>query len=343
MIKISIENDAPELNSISLFLPQLPKYHKLISKVYKSKIVYVKQYNDGEVTHVLPMAIVHYPLLGRKIVAMPYDGSFGNVICLKESELSNGFYAFIKKYAKENKIKYIEIRSHGEDKQLKNAGFIENISLIISDVDLDKVYTQNKYIKKRKKNNKLAARYGTIVEISHKYKDMKKFYRIMSKNMRSYGTPMYPYKYFKLLWNEYYESGNMLLIKGIYKGKMVSGLILLISGKKAVLKYSAAINKFINKRLYPTMKWYAMDICRAYGCEVINMGTSFIDDKGLISAKECLGATTTPLVSYTWNIYKKNKSLTYYQSKYSWLIKLWKYQPLWLSQKLGGLFWRWFC
>ena len=68
------------------------------------------------------------------------------------------------------------------------------------------------------------------------------------------------------------------------------------------------------------------------------MGTTFADDSGLIVAKEGLGAKTIPLVTYTKSLQGKSHPLSFYQNKYRVLINLWKYQPLFLSQLLGGGF-----
>lgn len=343
MVDFRIDNEAQELEDINLFLPQQSGYHNLISKVYKNKIFYVKQLVNDEVTHILPFALISNIILGKKIVSMPFDGSFGGVIALKRYKIYDGLYNALIQFAQNHKVKYIEIRHRGKNTQLKQMGFLENVSLVISEVNLKDICNNRKYLKRKRKNNKLASKYGVKISITDEPEDMKKFYKIMSLNMRSYGTPMYPYKYFKQIWSTYHSHENMKLIKGTYKGKMVSGLLLLFSGKTAVLKYSATIQRYISKRLYPSMKWYAMDLCWQRECETLNMGTSFVDDYGLISAKEGLGAKTLPLVTYSLNMQGENKPLSYYQNKYKSFIKLWRFLPLRLSQWLGGGFWKWFC
>lgn len=343
MLKFRIDSEAHELEDDNFFLPQRPEYHTLISKVYTGKMFYAKQLVNGEVTHILPFMLISNVFLGKKIVSMPFDGSFGGPIALKQCEIYDDLYYELIEFAQAYRVNYVEIRHRDKNRQLRKLGFIENVSLIISEVDLKDICTNRKYLKKKKKNNKLASKYGIEISIADEYKDMKRFYKIMSLNMRSYGTPMYPYKYFEQIWNCYHGQENIKLIKGTYKGKMVAGLLLLLSGKTAVLKYSATIQKHISKRLYPSMKWFAMDLCWQRKCEILNMGTAFVDDYGLISAKEGLGAKTIPLVTYSFNIRVKNKPLSDYQKKFKLFIKLWKYQPLRLSQWLGGVFWKWFC
>lgn len=343
MIRIKIEESAPELENEIYYLPQRPTYHSVISEVYGGKFYYAKQFIHGEVSHILPFSVMSNPIFGKKIVSMPYDGSYGDVIRLKDYEPSDELYMEILKYAEKNKIRYVEIRSRGENSILKRLGFEDDISLIISEVNIEGVYSNPKFLRKRRKNNSLAQKYGVQVEISDNINDLKRFYKIMSLNMRSYGTPMYPPSYFYQVWSSFHDQGNVVLIKGIYNGEMVSGLLLLFSGKNAVLKYSATLNKYISKRLYPTMKWFAMDLCRERNCSILNMGTSFANDSGLIVAKEGLGAKTIPLVTYTKSLQGKSHPLSFYQNKYRVLINLWKYQPLFLSQLLGGEFWRWYC
>ncbi len=344
MLSIKIDSEANELiGNPSLALPQSYKYIDLLCKVYGHKPYFAKQYNNNKVTNILPFVVVSMPILGKKIVSLPYDGSYGDCIKLSDTDASVELYEAIMKFAKDNCIKHIDIRTRDSNHRiLKGLNFNDNIDLVISEICLDYIKENNKYIKKRKSDMRLARNHGLHIDISSDFKDMVTFYIIMSKNMRRYGTPMYPFSYFKHLWNDL-GKGELLLIKGMSGRKMISGILLFQGKEISIIKYSAALPEYMKMRPYASMNWKAIDICMENGCKALNMGTSLFNGTGLIKAKEGFGAKTVPLVSYTYDFNKKIPSLSKYRGKYSFLIKLWKYQPLFTSQLIGSLFWRWYC
>lgn len=343
LIEYKIETEANELNNESLGLCQFHSYNEMICKVYGHKIYYIKQYMDNKVTHILPLFYVSFLYLRRKLISIPYDGSFGGVISLNGQEPSKELYNYAILLGRQLKAEYIEIRSKGTDRILESMGMVKNINLIISEIYSEKVINHPKFIRKRKKDSKLAKNHNAIIEISNQYKDLKSFYKIMSTTMRGYGTPIYPFKYFSSLWKNYHASGHCVLLKGIKDGKMVSGLIILITKNIGIVKYSATYPKYIKNRYYNAMFWKAIDICLEKGCKIISFGTSFIEDTGLIKFKEGYMADSIPLISYIYEIKGKSRPLNKYIEDYKFLIKAWKRQPLITTQILGSIFWRWYC
>lgn len=343
MIEYKIETEANELNNENLALSQYHSYNKMICKIYGHRLYYIKQYVDNKVTHILPLFLVSFLYIKKKLISVPYDGSFGGVICINGQRPSKELYRQVIQFGKELKVDYIEIRTKGENQILDDMGLTKNINLIISEICSDKIMNSPKFDRKRRKDSNLAKNHNIDIVISNQYKDLKSFYKIMSTTMKGYGTPMYPYQYFKSLWNNYHASKRFLLLKGESEGNMVSGLILLITGDIGIIKYSATYPKYIKNRYYNAMFWKAIDICLEQGCKIINFGTSFVDDTGLIGFKEGFMADSIPLVSYTYELKGKNKSLNHYFHDYKFLIDAWKKQPMITSQILGNLFWRWYC
>ena len=345
MIEFRIETKANELNNTNLALTQFHSYHTMICKVYGHQLFYIKQVTDGRVTHILPVFLISYSFIRRKLISVPYDGSFGSVIYLEnlESELSVEIYYRLFDLGKKLKADFIEIRSKGLNPLLDNLNLSKNTDLIIAELSRNDIENSHLFVRKRKKDMNLANNHGAAISISNAYSDLIKYYQIMSSTMKEYGTPMYPFRYFSDLWKKYHHTNQFILLKGQYEGKMVSGLILLVTQNVGIIKYSATYPDYVKKRFYNAMYWKAIDLCLEKGCNIINFGTSFAYDEGLIKFKEGFAAKSIPLVAYSYEIKRKNKSFFEYNDKFKIIIEIWRKQPLFTSQLLGGLFWRWFC
>ena len=345
MLNIKIEESAIELlNNPYLSLSERYDYLRILSTTYGHKLFFAKQYVNNIITHIIPFTVVQNVFIGKKLISLPFDGSYGDVICLGKGEVREDLYREILTFAEKNNIMHVEIRTRNSDHSILNKmGFEKNVSLIISEIELKEVKNNNKLNRKKRSSLHISQTKGLAVSISSDINDLKTFYKIMSINMRSYGTPMYPYAYFRNMWNEFFYRGELILVKCSYKDKMVGGLLLLLGKHTSIIKYSSALSNYFFTRPYAAMNWTVIDFCIEYGCDYLNMGTSFYDDDGLISAKRGFGAHSIPLVAYTYDFNKKTKTLMQLQNKYANIIKLWKYQPLFTSQLLGKMFWKWYC
>ncbi len=345
-IKISIEEACPQLDQIqSIALTQREDYIKETCSIYKHTMVFAKQYYHNKLTNILPFTLISVPILGKKLISMPFDGSFGGAIAINKAPVSIELYRAVLDYAKEKKINLIEIRSRVEnDELLKALNFTKHESLTISELKLTNLKeNKGKLRKGHRAAIGFAEKNGLMTTVSKSYDDLKKFYQIMSINMRQFATPMYPWSYFSRMWERYMESGNFILIKSTYNGKMVSGLILLLHHNTAIYKYGAALFPYLYLRPYQGMLWKAIEISIANGCTILNMGTSFKYDKGLISFKKGFGAESFPLMAYTYSFKGQPPNIDVYLKKFGWIKNLWKYQPIKTTQLIGQLFWRWFC
>lgn len=347
MITVKIEDQLGEIQlDKGIALTQRADYIKTLCKAYGHKYKFLKQYSNNRLTHYMPFVIISLPVLGKKIVSMPYDASYGGCVNMEGIPPSEAFYKELVEFAIKNNIERIEIRlRNGNDYALEKLGFVPYKSLISSELNIfsEKINFRmctkgHKWsINKSKKN---------ALEISTDCtkKNLEEFYNLMSINMREYGTPMYPYKYFESMWDKFHSSGNLVLIEGIYKNKVISGLLLLIDMDTAIYKYGAANKKYLGLAPYHGMVWEAIKICIDRNCKTLNMGTSFLDDEGLIYFKNAFGSVSFPVYNYIFSINgERVRSVNEYRHKLEVLLKLWKWQPLFMTKWLGNLIWKWYC
>ncbi len=344
-VVFKIQGTCPQLNKVqSISLTQREDYIEENCKIYGHSMVFAKQYVNNELTHVLPFTLVKAPILGKKLVSMPFDGSFGGIINLKQAPPYGGLYQAVKNYARQEGIDFIEIRSRDNNQDLINLDFKMYKSLIISELKLSDLIENKRQLRKgHRAAIKYASRNGLYTTVSKSFADLRHFYQIMSINMRQFATPMYPWSYFNAMWKRYGETDNLVFIKSTYQGEMVSGIILLINHDIAIYKYGASLFTHLHLRPYQAMLWKAIEISIERGCRLFNMGTSFKDDSGLISFKKGFGAASFPLLAYTYSFKGRTPNIDEYLLKFGCIKKLWKYQPIITTQLIGKFFWRWFC
>ena len=338
-----------EYDASSLALVQRKKYIKLLAEVYGMKMFFLNIFNDNnKQICILPFFIVRDKLIKRKIVSMPFDGAFGGPVFLygNNMDMNKGEWIYLINWAKANNIPTIEIRTrNSNNKALKQLGFSEYSNLIGSELELSsisdawkKLNKGHKWsINKFKKNKYILSKDST-------YQDIKEFYHIMSKNMKLYGTPMYPLSYFEKMWNEYSEKENVILVKCTKDNKLIGGAFVLFNGEVAIYKYCSVISAYIQDCVYHGIVWYIINESIRRKCKVLNLGTSFIDDQGLIYFKEAFGAKSYTVYSYLYQEKSKNyHTVDAMRKKYNWIIKIWRHLPLFLVERLSYFFWKNFC
>ena len=294
---------------------------------------------------VLPFYIAKDRMFYKKIVSLPFDGAYGCNIQINKRSLSTDMIHSLVKWSKENKINLIEIRTRCQNAILENCGFMAYPNLICHEIKLTNMdvawanltkghkWSVNKF---KKKNYRIS--------FESNFEDLKCFYKIMSKNMRLYGTPMYPFSYFKNLWEEYKGKDNVKLLKCMDGEKIIGGALILINHETAIYKYCSVTPTHIKDGIYHGMLWNAIQYCINSNCKYLNLGTSFINDDGLIYFKNAFGANKYIVYSYLYN----EKTLKYQtveqlQHKYRYLIKGWRYLPLPLTEFFSEIFWKNFC
>src|SRR5262245_2290645 len=113
-----------------------PLWCDVVKECFGHTPLYLLSERAGQVTGVLPLFLIRNPILGRKLISMPYDiGSGGAIAADPESEgaLAEQSVSLARNYG----AKFLELRPSRPQPVLADLGFRRSEPVIISDMELD--------------------------------------------------------------------------------------------------------------------------------------------------------------------------------------------------------------
>ena len=107
----------------------------MVHDVFGTGRLYLVAVRDAKLCGVLPLFRVTAPLLGAKLIGLPYDiGSGGPLAADSESEIALVRAAMA--LAEKEKVDYLELRLADSRPALDTLGLVQSHPVIISDMDL---------------------------------------------------------------------------------------------------------------------------------------------------------------------------------------------------------------
>lgn len=227
--------------------------------------------SDNTLVGVLPLVKLKIPLLGSKLISLPFCDLGGPLADSPEIAASLKHFVSSEINLNSSEIEYRENGNviHPEDdltgKKVRMLLPLPNCSEELFRQFKSKHRSQ---INKAKKNNltfMLKRDAGNQTLLSE-------FYQIIAENMRLLGSPVHSKKWFEEICKNY---GENCLISIVYLNKIpVAGGIVLISGSKASIPWASTIRKY--NRLSPNMLlyWSLLEYCCDHGITEFDFGRS---------------------------------------------------------------------
>ncbi|MBF0486131.1 MAG: GNAT family N-acetyltransferase [Candidatus Omnitrophica bacterium] len=137
----------------------------------------------------------------------------------------------------------------------------------------------------------LVCREGTL-------KDLWSFY-LLHVNLRKekYRIFAQPYRFFKAIWDEYIAKGNgFLLCAFTPEGKMVGGTLFLICGNTLYYKINTSSRDALEYRSNNVLVWEGLKRAKARGLSYFDLGSSGLEQHGLVHFKDSTGAQRFDIV-----------------------------------------------
>jgi hypothetical protein len=315
----------------------------VIEEIFHHRPLYLISEGQKEVTGILPIFLVKLPLLGSKLISLPYDiGSGGPLAVDESSELALTQRAI--ELAKEYKVQYLQLRCGVPMPGMAKLGFKVDEPVLISEMELsDEKELFASFSKDHRKAIRKAETRGVQIRLAHSLEDFKKFYQVYLVVFRDFGTPPYGGDYFPVLHDRLAPTGAVRLLLAEVDGICIGGLLLFCWGGNLVSKFAACLPEFVDKRAYPLLYWRAIQLGIELGCQRLSWGTSSKDQTGLIAFKEGWGAKTRPAVLYSLSIHGQVPSLAKYYNSDGFERRMWKKLPVGVTRIGGQWLNRWFC
>jgi len=320
---------------------QTPEWNQLIEATYGHQTHYWVVREGEEITGVFPVVAVRYPLLGLKMVAMPYQFHSGLPVANSEQLARELIHQAVQR-AKESRAKFLEIRHFEAVPWLEEMGFVKVESHLVTsscplaNLDLPQIRRNHR------RNIRYAAEKGVVISEGNSLSDLRMFQRMYLIEGRQLGSPQAGWNYFE---NHYH------IVRPYYRlflawvsGVCLGGLLSIDDGRTVFSRCAAfsspeALALHVGRALY----WKALTDAAERGCTSFNLGISWDQDKGLIHDKEGWNATTRAVYLYIYPIRSQPPSPGGYFGGFQLAKATWRRLPLPIVDWAGRQVTRWIC
>ena len=323
-------------------------YHTLawrdfVADVFGHHAIYLIAEREGGVCGVLAGFVVRMPVLGKKLISLPYDIGSGGALA-DDDETECALVAAVCEAGRAERVKYVELRYADARPALAQAGLLESRPVWLSDIAIGSRETTWARIKKDQKGSMRTARQrGVSVREARGSEDYAAFYGVYLTAFRDFGTPPYGPNYFPELFQRFHARQAVRLLVAEAEGRVVGGILLFCFGGAWINKFTACLPEAAPLRAPAALYGAALELAIETGIRRFSMGSSAPHQKGLIEFKERWGATSRPAVAYSAAVKGAPPDLARYFNESGLAQRAWRRLPLFATRTLGGPLNRWFC
>lgn len=328
--------------------PDANLYHSLawrnaLQEVFRHRPRYLRAERGGRVTGILPLFCVRLPLLGAKLISIPYDIGSGGALT-EDDASERALVEAAVALARGASARYLELRADRPRPVLEDLGFRRSEPALVSVMDLDsEEAVWGRVAKDHRKAVRKAERRGVEIREAEGVEEFDEFYAIYLRAFRDFGTPPYGRRYFRTLHRRLAPSRAVRVLLARVEGRAVGGLVLFQGGANLVSKFAACLPEAVPLRAYPALYAAAVRLGLALGCRRLSWGTSTRDQVGLIEFKDRWGSRTAPACVYSLPLRGSVPDLERYYDSEGLPQRIWKRLPVAVTPLLGAPINRWFC
>ncbi len=320
------------------------RWRDLILEVFGHEPVYLLAERSGETVGVLPLFAIRFPLLGCKLISLPYDVGSGGALA-DDVAVEQALAEAALTYARQRGARYVELRCDGEREALDRLGLGLSQPVLISELWLtdgaEAVWARVE--KDHRKSLRKARARGIEVRPAESEADFEAFYSVYLRTFHEFGTPPYARRYFLALHRLLHADRSVRVLLAELEGRAVGGLVAFCFGRRWVSKFAACLPEAIPLRAYPALYGAALEGALAAGVERLSFGSSAPHQRGLIDFKERWGSVTRPARLYSAAVRGRPPDLSGYYDENGLAQRAWRRLPLFATRLLGGPLNHWFC
>lgn len=304
---------------------------------------YLVAERDGVLSGAMPLFEVRAPLLGSKLISLPYDIGSGGPLAQDDGS-AEALAAAAVTLARARGVGWLECRTGTASPVLEQLGFSRSEPVILSDLFLETGRDPWKAVAKdHRQSVARAAKRGITVREAETVADFDAYYRVYLRAFRDFGTPPYGPSYFPALHAVLRPEGLVRILLAELEGRCVGGMLLFCQGTTWINKIAAVLPEAIPLRAFAALYGYALDLAVKAGVRRLSFGTSSRQQQGLIDFKDRWGAVSAPAAIYQLAVRRRPPSLEKYYDEGGLAQRAWRRLPVALTPRLGHLLNRWFC
>ncbi|MFA5844601.1 MAG: GNAT family N-acetyltransferase [Coriobacteriia bacterium] len=293
---------------------------------------------DGDaVSGVLPLYETG-PRRARKLVSVPARDRGGPLAADEAS--ARGLVEAAVSLGERAGARHVELRSVGGLPPAVVAGFEERRHYSTSAIDLagrDAGSLWAGLDSDERASVRKAERYGVETGWETDASAMRAFYGVFLRTRRRLGVPPYPLEFFEAMRSALVPAGLARLVLARVDGQAVGGVIVLVSGGRAVYGYVAADERFSKMHIGDLLVWRCLEAAVEEGLAVFDFGASSPYQTGLRAFKAKWGGQEVDLPSYRRVL--AGRPLPERDSNapgFRFARRAWSCLPLWLTRLAGA-------
>jgi serine/alanine adding enzyme len=303
-------------------------WKNVMEKGLGHKSIYLMARDGEQIVGILPLALVRTWWNARYLISLPWIDYGG--ICADNANIMQHLNNRAGEIARENKAAFVEYRSiesYDMDMPLRLDKVTFRLNLnrdhnVVWDGFDAKLRNQ---IRKAEKSG-LTTEFGGLDLLPH-------FYKIFQWKMRDLGTPVWGYKFFETILQEFPQTAKIILVK---KDNLAIGGGLVLSFKKMLYVPSASsYNEFLKFCPNHALYWNVIKMGCEQGYELFDFGRSTRNAATFNFKKQWAGEPIQLNWQYILIGQSELPSINPDNPKYRLFINAWRKLPLFVTNYLG--------
>ena len=299
------------------------------ARAFSLRTRYLSAYSGRDVVGVLPIVEQSSRIFGRFLVSLPFV-TYGGVLA-DNAEIACALAAHAAAQAQARKVDHVELRHTNALPELGLAERLDKVSMMLplpeSDVALSKQLGAKlrSQIRRGEREN-LELIWGGSELIPD-------FYRVFAPAMHTLGTPVYPRRFFEVVYDALRDVSEILIVR--MHGKPHAVAFLVKHGRTMEVPWAVASPEAKRASVNMRMYWELLTRSIQNGVAAFDFGRSTVDS-GTYRFKAQWGAVPHQLHWHYWlpagaPVPKLNQS----NPKYARAAEIWRRMPLWCANALG--------
>ena len=314
----------------------LSHWRDLIARNFGYRPYYLYAEDEGQVLAVLPLFLTKSFLFGKTLTSIPV-GVYGGVVS-RDEKATALLLQKAKELAYRHQVNVLEIRGNpylnndhscGDD---FSAFKTKNIHVtFIREIEPSDDSNFARIPRKQRRMIRQAKKYGLRAVMDDQR--LRDCYLVYAESLRSLGTPVYGFRYFRDLKKTF---GNQCRILNVeFEGKVIAGVLSFFYKDQLLPYYGGSSPNFRHLAPSDFMYWELLSYGAAHGYRTFDFGRSK-KDTGSYNFKRHWGFEPRPLPSFYCQVTDKEVAdVGSMNVRMQWAIKLWRRLPLKLTMALG--------
>ena len=299
------------------------------ARAFRLRTTYVTAYDGESIVGVLPLVEQSSRLFGRYLVSLPFV-TYGGILA-DNAEVASALAARAAMEAQARNADHVELRHTVALPDVRLAERLDKVSMMLRLPDSEQVLSKQLGAKlrsqiKRGERQKLELAWGGAELLPE-------FYRVFAPAMHALGTPVYPRRFFEVVYDALRGVSEILIVR--MHGKPHAVAFLVNHGRTMEVPWAVASPEAKHASVNMRMYWELLARSIQKGAARFDFGRSTVDS-GTYRFKAQWGALPHQLHWHYWLPAGASvPTLNQTNPKYARAAGVWRRIPLWCANLIG--------